>query len=197
MTHKKCPLCNKEYEGYGNYGAPVIESKDVCDDCNMNQVIPARINVVKQKEVKLFEHNIYTMDGTIKTYDELKKEMMQLLEDDLEVMEYLEDNDRDRYDWLQQGYDIFSVEPEWLLEKLDYNPKDEYYRNEFNEWLSEKAEEAFEELHNEGTIDDFHGYTLENFSFESEKEELTREELIFKLKELRLQRFEENQEEIK
>lgn len=37
---KTCNLCNKEYEGYGNNGMPLVDGL-VCDDCN-RKVVMAR-----------------------------------------------------------------------------------------------------------------------------------------------------------
>ena len=42
-----CCLCGKEVEEYGNNPYPVdkIEVHKCCDDCNMNVVIPARLEL--------------------------------------------------------------------------------------------------------------------------------------------------------
>lgn len=39
---KICCICGKEYSGYGNNAEPVKAGK-CCDDCNLSEVIPARI----------------------------------------------------------------------------------------------------------------------------------------------------------
>ena len=40
-----CALCTGSYTGFGNNPQPVLEDINdrVCDDCNWNKVIPARI----------------------------------------------------------------------------------------------------------------------------------------------------------
>ena len=40
---KKCCICGKEFEGWGNNPWPVKSEGLCCDDCNMEHVIPARI----------------------------------------------------------------------------------------------------------------------------------------------------------
>jgi hypothetical protein len=37
-----CPLCEETFDGYGNNPAPLEVNDNVCDNCNMTQVIPAR-----------------------------------------------------------------------------------------------------------------------------------------------------------
>jgi len=51
---KECPLCGDYYSGYGNNPAPLKVEGQVCDDCNMNEVIPARMAEMnlKRKEKK-------------------------------------------------------------------------------------------------------------------------------------------------
>lgn len=48
---KICPLCGEEYEGYGNNPAPLNVKGRVCDFCNLNEVIPARIKALGLEEV--------------------------------------------------------------------------------------------------------------------------------------------------
>ncbi len=40
-----CALCTGFFEGHGHNPQPILEDVNdrVCDDCNMNKVIPARI----------------------------------------------------------------------------------------------------------------------------------------------------------
>lgn len=38
-----CPLCRHTFDGYGNNPAPLRVKGQVCDNCNMTRVIPARI----------------------------------------------------------------------------------------------------------------------------------------------------------
>jgi len=40
----KCVLCKKEFEGYGNNAQPAKVGK-CCDSCNLNKIIPARMEV--------------------------------------------------------------------------------------------------------------------------------------------------------
>jgi hypothetical protein len=40
---KTCCICGKEFEGYGNNPAPVMDDGVCCDACNMNKVIPTRM----------------------------------------------------------------------------------------------------------------------------------------------------------
>lgn len=41
----KCAMCGKKQVGYGNNAYPVINTPGsrVCDSCNVNEIIPARI----------------------------------------------------------------------------------------------------------------------------------------------------------
>lgn len=41
---KICPLCGKPYKGWGNNPFP-LEMDMVCDDCNMNVIIPLRFGI--------------------------------------------------------------------------------------------------------------------------------------------------------
>ena len=38
---RKCCICQREFEGYGNNAEPVSPGV-CCDDCNMSVVVPAR-----------------------------------------------------------------------------------------------------------------------------------------------------------
>ena len=49
---KKCVICNKIYEGYGNNARPV-KNGSCCDSCNRTVVITARIDNLKRLGVKL------------------------------------------------------------------------------------------------------------------------------------------------
>ena len=46
---KKCSICGKKYDGYGNNARPVNDGK-CCDYCNANVVIPARIYQWKERQ---------------------------------------------------------------------------------------------------------------------------------------------------
>lgn len=41
---KRCCLCGKVFNGYGNDPWPVKDSGRCCDKCNTEKVIPARLN---------------------------------------------------------------------------------------------------------------------------------------------------------
>ena len=43
---KKCCICGKRFEGFGNNPAPVRETGECCERCNSNVVVPARIMAV-------------------------------------------------------------------------------------------------------------------------------------------------------
>lgn len=51
---KKCSICGKEFEGWGNNPYPVTKGEDdrCCDECNMLYVIPARIASLAEPKVK-------------------------------------------------------------------------------------------------------------------------------------------------
>lgn len=42
---KTCCICGETFEGYGNNAAPVKDGT-CCDKCNLEKVIPARIDLV-------------------------------------------------------------------------------------------------------------------------------------------------------
>jgi hypothetical protein len=39
---KKCVICKKNYNGYGNNAEPIAKGR-CCDTCNITKVVPARI----------------------------------------------------------------------------------------------------------------------------------------------------------
>ena len=41
---KICPLCGKPYKGWGNNPSP-LEMDMVCDECNLNVIIPLRFGI--------------------------------------------------------------------------------------------------------------------------------------------------------
>lgn len=56
MEKKKCVICGKEFEGYGNNAQPVKDGL-CCDECNMKVVIPERLKKsglteAKEEEIK-------------------------------------------------------------------------------------------------------------------------------------------------
>lgn len=49
MEKFKCCLCGKEEEGFGNNPDPLGnlgEDEECCDECNLEKVIPARIELL-------------------------------------------------------------------------------------------------------------------------------------------------------
>ena len=45
-----CVICSKPFSEYGNNPAPVKPTGQCCDDCNLKEVIPARIKMLETKE---------------------------------------------------------------------------------------------------------------------------------------------------
>lgn len=43
---KKCCICGREFEGWGNNPWPVESEGECCDECNIEIVIPARISLM-------------------------------------------------------------------------------------------------------------------------------------------------------
>lgn len=50
MKYKACVICGKRFNGHGNNPWPVKNYGQCCDDCNQDQVVPARIKMVTKKE---------------------------------------------------------------------------------------------------------------------------------------------------
>lgn len=52
---KICPLCGKPYTGWGNNPSP-LEMDMVCDECNLNVIIPLRfgIDITSIQKMKKF-----------------------------------------------------------------------------------------------------------------------------------------------
>jgi len=51
MTKKKCCVCGKKYEGYGNNAEPLKKGR-CCDKCNI-KVINKRLKIVRKiKKIK-------------------------------------------------------------------------------------------------------------------------------------------------
>ena len=40
---KVCPICGREFEGYGNNPSPLEYQEPVCDVCNIKVVLPVRL----------------------------------------------------------------------------------------------------------------------------------------------------------
>ena len=51
---KVCCICKKPFDGYGNNAEPVC-SGSCCDECNMKEVIPARLKMTDEKLMEDFE----------------------------------------------------------------------------------------------------------------------------------------------
>ena len=47
---KICCICGQVFVGYGNDPWPVRMEGQCCNDCNMDQVIPARMLMLKEHE---------------------------------------------------------------------------------------------------------------------------------------------------
>ena len=47
---KVCCICGKEFKGYGNNPWPVKEEGECCDQCNWDEVIPARVRESNERE---------------------------------------------------------------------------------------------------------------------------------------------------
>ena len=43
---KKCCICGKEFDGWGNNPWPVKDNGECCDECNFEYVIAARLIMV-------------------------------------------------------------------------------------------------------------------------------------------------------
>lgn len=48
MEKKKCCICGKEFEGWGNDPYPVKNERECCDECNYKYVLPARLNEINK-----------------------------------------------------------------------------------------------------------------------------------------------------
>lgn len=46
---RKCCICGKPFDGFGNNPAPVKNSGRCCDKCNNQTVLPARMGQIKAK----------------------------------------------------------------------------------------------------------------------------------------------------
>jgi hypothetical protein len=46
---KNCCICNKQLYGYGNNPQPVMEQGECCDECNILEVLPARLSLINEK----------------------------------------------------------------------------------------------------------------------------------------------------
>ena len=79
---KKCVICGKEFEGYGNNAEPVAEGL-CCNECNMEMVVPARLQKIdddfKEPDYVTNEANRFVVAGETITVDH-KVDMEWLIE---------------------------------------------------------------------------------------------------------------------
>lgn len=47
---KRCCICGKIFKGWGNDPWPVKEEGQCCDKCNLDKVLPARLQRLVEKE---------------------------------------------------------------------------------------------------------------------------------------------------
>lgn len=47
---KICPICGKEFEGYGNNPEPLNIKEKVCDRCNLEVIIPIRLLLSEKRK---------------------------------------------------------------------------------------------------------------------------------------------------
>ena len=47
---KICCICGKPFEGYGNNPWPLKEEGMCCLECNVEKVIPARIQILREED---------------------------------------------------------------------------------------------------------------------------------------------------
>ena len=57
MEIKKCCICGKEFEGWGNNPWPYKHEGECCDDCNLQYVIPMRLTLMQERNRTEQEHN--------------------------------------------------------------------------------------------------------------------------------------------
>lgn len=60
-----CVLCGKHFTGWGNDPWPVAEDGRCCDKCNMEKVLPARINLMKSHKNESLEERVITPTDTL------------------------------------------------------------------------------------------------------------------------------------
>lgn len=74
---KICCICKKPFDGYGNNAEPVC-SGSCCDECNMKEVIPARLRDLKKSKIDIVDESL--TEGTI----HISKEEMSKLDQEVE-----------------------------------------------------------------------------------------------------------------
>lgn len=87
---KKCVICGKNFTEIGNNPFPIKKEGECCDKCNLEKVIPARINMLKNNSLKDQETNIVL-------YNELKNKILNANKDNIENIknEIEENHDKD------------------------------------------------------------------------------------------------------
>lgn len=71
---KKCIICNKPFNGYGNNAFPAKMGK-CCDECNENLVIPLRIMMISNpnKALEIISKLSNNQYFKVKLYDKKNK----------------------------------------------------------------------------------------------------------------------------
>lgn len=87
---KKCIICGKNFTEIGNNPFPIKKEGECCDKCNLEKVIPARINMLKNNSLKDQEINM-------PLYNELKNKILNANKDNIENIknEIEENHDKD------------------------------------------------------------------------------------------------------
>lgn len=87
---KKCVICGKNFTEIGNNPFPIKKEGECCDKCNLEKVIPARINMLKNNSLKDQETNMVL-------YNELKNKILNANKDNIENIknEIEENHDKD------------------------------------------------------------------------------------------------------
>lgn len=97
---KKCVICGKNFTEIGNNPFPIKKEGECCDKCNLEKVIPARINMLKNNSLKDQETNMVL-------YNELKNKILNANKDNIENIknEIEENHDKDLLN-KQQYYNL-------------------------------------------------------------------------------------------
>ncbi len=83
---KKCVICGKNFTEIGNNPFPIKKEGECCDKCNLEKVIPARINMLKNNSLKDQETNMVL-------YNELKNKILNANKDNIEnIKNEIEEN---------------------------------------------------------------------------------------------------------
>lgn len=83
---KKCVICEKNFTEIGNNPFPIKKEGECCDKCNLEKVIPARINMLKNNSLKDQETNMVL-------YNELKNKILNANKDNIEnIKNEIEEN---------------------------------------------------------------------------------------------------------